>query len=738
MPELVLAGCHPEPLASYLKGLGVFRLVAEQKDPEALGWWRGEDFVLASALSADDLVAFFAEEYRPTPILAPWNKDSGFYRADSPVTQVEATSEPRFAELREAVAAARAVLDEFRWKDEPRGDDKQEVIAALRSRMPESGARWIDAVVAIGEDARWAPLFVAGGADGRFEFTRAFLESLVAAVGLSARRATRGRRSRTGSRPRDGPIRAALFGVAVDASATEGTGGPLLPGSVDAPNASQGFVGHGQLNPWDYILAVEGALLLAGTVARRWGSATAGGPATFPFAVEGVSAGHPSAGQETPRGELWLPVWDRPMAFRELEHLFREGRAEWQGRPARTAADMARAIVSLGVDRGLREFRRFGVLGRSGRSHLAVSLGRWPVVFRPEAELLAELDGFMDELRRAAKAQDAPAAVVRAQRQLEGSVLAFASAGGRERLLQVLTSAAYAEYTLAARPGARRRGWPRPLRGLSGRWAEVCDDGSVEFELAAAVASLRPASHGPGGRREEPVPGEMRRHLEPVRREQGAWTWRDEVPGEVVWTGRDPLRDLAAVLERRIVEAERQGVDPPLDGRLRADPRAVVELVQEGADLARLGTLIEALALIDWERVDWSREPVRLLGRRRPPEAGLPATYALLKLAFLGRPIALPGAEVRVREDPAILGLLRAGDVWGAVVRAARRLRAAGLAVRGIPRDERRAPVVRDPPLGRRLLAALAVPVLEGPLVRAVLEEGQELADEGGEQEGAS
>ena len=33
MPEVVLSGCAPEPLLSYLKALGVFRLVAGQEDP---------------------------------------------------------------------------------------------------------------------------------------------------------------------------------------------------------------------------------------------------------------------------------------------------------------------------------------------------------------------------------------------------------------------------------------------------------------------------------------------------------------------------------------------------------------------------------------------------------------------------------------------------------------------------------------------------------------------------------
>jgi CRISPR-associated protein Csx17 len=35
--EHVLGGCRPVPLASYLKALGVLRLVSEQADPNAGG-----------------------------------------------------------------------------------------------------------------------------------------------------------------------------------------------------------------------------------------------------------------------------------------------------------------------------------------------------------------------------------------------------------------------------------------------------------------------------------------------------------------------------------------------------------------------------------------------------------------------------------------------------------------------------------------------------------------------------
>jgi CRISPR-associated protein Csx17 len=713
---VTLAGCRPEPLASYLKALGVLRLVAEQKDPEALGWWRDEQFVLASAFSAEELVRFFAEEYRPTPIVAPWNKDSGFYKRDSVVGRIEGSQDPRLSEFRQVIAVAREALEDLGWTKEPgKGEEKAVLVAALRSRLPEGSVRWLDTIAALAGDVpTWAPLFVAGGVDGRFEFARVYAESVEAALGVGSGRGGKRRGGGAG-------LRMALLGTPEIGVAVEATGGLLAPGSVDAPNAAQGFMGKSRVNPWEYVLAVEGAVLLSGAVSRRFGAA-GGSRAAFPFTVEPASAGHASAGQEPSRGEVWMPVWERPMTAQELTHLFREGRAEWRGRPATTASDMARAIVALGVDRGLSEFRRYGVQGRHGRSHLAVPLGRWSVVSRPEVELLSELDGFLNELRTAAARRDAPRALTEALRRLDAAILDHAAYGGRERLLQVLLAVTEAELTLASRPGTRPRGSPRPLPGLSGRWVAECDDGTAEFEVAVAVASLRAGERGPG---------EFRRHLEPVVRRGTAWTWAEGVPHEVVWRGRDCVRDLGAVLERRLVDAEREGADAPLDGRMRAHPAALAALVEGEVDFARLGRLIEALALIDWEGIHWKAEPVTLAQRLRPPVATLPAAYAILKLVFLGRALRVGDTEIELRPDPVILGLLRSGDVWGATVRASRRLRSAGLVVKGIPRDERHPLIARDPELGLRLAAALAVPVREGPLVRSVLEL------ETGEEEGA-
>ena len=71
MAELRLEGCAPEPLMSYLKAVGVLRLVAEQADEDVRGCWCDGGFVLHTKLDEDALIRFFLERYRPTPIIAP-------------------------------------------------------------------------------------------------------------------------------------------------------------------------------------------------------------------------------------------------------------------------------------------------------------------------------------------------------------------------------------------------------------------------------------------------------------------------------------------------------------------------------------------------------------------------------------------------------------------------------------------------------------------------------------------
>ena len=117
-----VTGLKPDVLSTYLTALGVFRLIAEQKDANARGFWRDEHFVLVTELNWHSVEQFFIQEYWPTPILAPWGGGGGFLdipEDDSETASGTATirldrlmafTSPRFRDLQLAIERARATI----------------------------------------------------------------------------------------------------------------------------------------------------------------------------------------------------------------------------------------------------------------------------------------------------------------------------------------------------------------------------------------------------------------------------------------------------------------------------------------------------------------------------------------------------------------------------------------------------------------------------------------------------
>ena len=105
MTKITLRGCTSEPLLSYLSSLAVLRLVSQQKDSDARGWWENGIFHLDTKLDEDELVQFFMAEYAPTPIVAPWNGGSGFYEGDNTegIDAIRSSASERFALYRQTL-----------------------------------------------------------------------------------------------------------------------------------------------------------------------------------------------------------------------------------------------------------------------------------------------------------------------------------------------------------------------------------------------------------------------------------------------------------------------------------------------------------------------------------------------------------------------------------------------------------------------------------------------------------
>jgi len=382
-----LAGCRPTPLASYLKALGVLRLVSEQRDPTAAGYWRDERFHLRTKLDRDGLRHFFLQEYAPTPIIAPWNGGSGFYPKDAKegIEALAAAKGSRFANYTTAIALGKRLIDERGLEKRPSDTAKLELIAGLRACAEDSMLAWMDAAVALTIDRMaFPPLLGTGGNDGRLDFTNNFMQRVAELFDLNSGSAI----------PKAvGLLDSALFKEARLGMAAAAIG-QFSPGAAGGPNSTVGYEGPSRVNGWDFMLMLEGTVVFAGGVSRRLEGADAA-YLSYPFTVRAAAVGFGTASpqeQTESRGEFWLPLWHRPSTLGEVRMLFREGRLSVGARPARDCLDAARAVAGLGADRRIAAFERYGFVKRQGLAYLAAPLGRRIVRPNPTAELASDLD----------------------------------------------------------------------------------------------------------------------------------------------------------------------------------------------------------------------------------------------------------------------------------------------------------------------------------------------------------
>ncbi len=698
--EVTLTGCTSVPLAGYLKALAVLRLVAEQKDAGARGCWDGDVFALHSTLDEQGLLRFLLDEYVPTPIVAPWNGGSGFYPGDrrAGIDAIRSAEAPRMALYRQAILACeRDVIGALRLSTKP-GDCKRLVLVRCRSSLPETALDWLDAAFVLTTDAvRFPPLLGTGGNDGRLDFSNNFMQRLCDLVDLASPHGEPTPRS-------EGWLRSSLHADTSRGLLADKAIGQFLPGSAGGANATTGYDAESLVNPWDFVLMIEGALLFAASTSRRLGG-TIGGQLAFPFTVRSAGAGHGSlahADAESSRNETWLPLWTRPAGLPELKSLLSEGRAQVSRRVAVDGVDFARAVARLGVDRGLTSFERVGYLQRNGLSYLAIPLGRWEVTLRPETERLDEVDRWLASFARAAEADRAPTSFVRALSAIQKAILSVCREGTHARWQQLIVALGAGERAMVASPKTMwddktRRAKVPPLPRLDLRWLPEADDGSVEFRLARALASVQ----GPAGI------GPLRANMAPLaigdRGRVRGFAERLE-SNDVVWGRRDLAGNLIAVLRRRCLEARRRSLDNlPLDGSYPARLRDVVAFLAGEIDERKVEDLLWGLNAIGWPEPKGDTPlPISL----RPIPEPVPAAYALLKLAHLPWAMPLPwsAAPVNVRHDPETLALACAGRGEEAMAVASRRMRSSGLG-----------PLVRaarvPESLARRIAAALMFPL---------------------------
>ena len=282
MGELVLTGCRATPLSGYLSALGVHRAVARTLDAEAEGYWQRGVYVLRCRFSTiDDLAAALHANFQPESIVAPWNSGSGFAaKGTSPTAErivqwVRDSTDERLGPLRDAVAGGDRVISEAArlgitdlW-DKNR---KPDVLRLCRNELPDAALAWLDAAIALGQDndPSYSRLLGTGGNLGRQELSVTYLQQVRTV--LESRKSLEWLTSAL-----DGQQRAPF---------PKESPGQFDPGGVGAPDEPNS-VG----NPWTFLFLIEGTLLFATAVVRRYGSAYRG--AALPFQVWGPRQASP-------------------------------------------------------------------------------------------------------------------------------------------------------------------------------------------------------------------------------------------------------------------------------------------------------------------------------------------------------------------------------------------------------------------------------------------------------------
>ena len=757
-----LTGCSPMPLANYLKALGILRLVAEQADPNARGWWQDEHFCLLTKLTREELETFFLRQYEPTPLLSPWNKGCGFFKTNDPgLAPLEASRASRFEKFRKGVVASRQLLDLVAEADaviraiksrtktnksfqtetqrallarsstfmsfvdqlrqqasqpELSDTERNSLLAELKTveslvsiaakppmkseaeRLKESSgykrlkavadrcfstlkatlipdcrrmwrgahAEWLSAAVVLDEAGipQWPSLLGTGGNDGNLDFTNNAMQRLVEIFEVDGD---------LGS-PRANAAQLLANSLWSEAAnqLTPTAIGQFQPGAAGGANSTTGADGDSLVNPWDFLLMMEGAVLFSAQATRRL-DPNAITRASAPFAVRPLAAGHASPGNEkAQRGEQWMPLWSQPALLREVTALLGEARVQLDRQTANRPVDVVRAISRLGVSRGIEAFTRYGYLERNGQSTLAVPLGRIHVRQNPRSHLIDDLAPWMDRLQRLARDKNASSRLIHAERRLSNAVLAALQHDPTSDRWQAILLAAVDVESLQATGSAIEAG---PIPPLRPEWVQAVDDGSPAVRLALALGS---AAEGYAGGRRPLNP--VRHHwlpLEPGARRFKTADKRLARDSRVVAFGRDPWADCVAIVDRRLIEAEKHAqrrlpiVAAPGCQATLSDLEAFLSASVDVTQVCGLSRAFMALKWDLWQPAFRPNPPQRSERGRTPDEAWL-----ALRLACLPWPLE-DGRTIPT--EPSIVRRLMAGDSPGAIQIAITRLRSVGI-----------------------------------------------------------
>jgi len=356
MYEYAFEGLDEERLPRYLAGLGLVRVLhgLDQRPGATATWWEGGCLRMVSIIPPDAVMHYLLSMYRPSPVATPWNRGGGFYKGRAALEAVDTIRQSAASRL-EPLRSFLEVCDQAvaaRGGEPPAREDKSAFLQRLRDRAPDAALPWLDAAMPLGPDneAHFHALLGTGGNDARIDFGVRYLQMVAAVISPETGEPTERSELQLG----------ALLG------------GRFAPGAN--VSAKSGYLGEleGQTNPWAFVLAMEGALVLAGASVVHRLAVEPRGPSRGAWVVEGDE------------GPVVLgPLWRIPSAWPAIQAEFHQALLVVRRRRAVTLTDAARAFgTAAGASSLFQQAKTWELVARNGHNRVAIprpTLGR-PVV----------------------------------------------------------------------------------------------------------------------------------------------------------------------------------------------------------------------------------------------------------------------------------------------------------------------------------------------------------------------
>lgn len=540
--KLKVIPCHgirPDCLGNYLAGLGLIAALS-QKWPSTRGCWRDGSLILMhETMDIPSMEDFLLQAWRHSPYERWWKNEQ---KSDT-----------------------KAKSDESLWRE--------------RSRVKIEYVRLLDSHIVGAGRNQFNPILGTGGNIGKRDFQNAISEAF--SILEKAKEKSQGW------------LRVTLHGKGSCELPEFNNAGTWFVYANKTYNSGQSWYREGEISPWSFILALEGAKLLTGSTGRRL-SARSRPYAVFPFITESPA---PISDGEIglTKAEFWAPLWGQPATLTEIKALLKRGMAHIGQRAAKTPHEFAVAAMAAGVDTGVSDFMRFS-LRQTTSSQVYEAITRERVCVNSyesqESKLIEHILPWIDRLPFEPSDSKQRGKFRGLRGPVEQAIIKVAARPNDDELWRKLLLC-LAETQRKIDSNKNLRSTCRAIPLLKQDWFDKCwPSPRPEILLASTIASI-------GTGTDTPILVNI--YGVEVDRRGGTRFSGEQKPHRAIWNNGNLLSVLTGLIERRLVDADAQSPLPLL--ATCTCPREILKaFLSRSLDLDLVKCWIPALSLIKWEQ----------------------------------------------------------------------------------------------------------------------------------------